>query len=462
MSFHKYNKRNSYRTRDTEYDSHKNGDSQRSYSGSDSGYGTPSNPFKSSHEKDGNSPEETNVSESHPSHEPKSFTPSELSEDQYFETWEDTNLGLKESVLKGIYSYGYEKPSEIQKKGIIPFSSGRDVIAQAQSGTGKTGTFVISLLQKIDETKEQTQGIILVPTRELVLQTFNIAKHISSNMGIKIKTLYGGTSVNDDIDQLRNEVYHIIIGCSGRVYDMLRRGAINETHIHSLIIDEADEMLSSGFKNQVKTILNYLSKDVQVALFSATMPPEIIEVTNKFMVNPIQILIKNEKLNLKGISQFKLEVRNDKDKYDTIKDIFESVSISQCIIYCNSVKRVFDLYEAMKDDGFPVIYIHSNMKKEDRQENFREFSSGKFRVLISSDLTSRGIDIQQVGIVINFDIPNNKHTYLHRIGRSGRWGRKGLAVNFVTKRDQYALKQIEDWYQLEIKELPVNFMEYIE
>lgn len=450
MSYRRYNKRNSYKNKDSDFEPQNHGDYKYDHR-------TQRNPFKSIPKNKEDSQFETNVSE-----QPTSFTSTELSEEHYFEAWEDKKLGLKENLLKGIYSYGYERPSEIQKKGIIPFSSGRDIIAQAQSGTGKTGTFVISLLQKIDENKEETQGIILVPTRELVLQTYNIAKHISSSMGIKIKTLYGGTSVNDDIDQLRDEIPHIIIGCSGRVYDMLRRGAINETHIHTLIIDEADEMLSFGFKNQVRTIFNYLSKDVQVALFSATMPPEIVEVTNKFMINPIQILVKNEKLNLKGISQFKLDVRNDKDKYDTIKDIFESVSISQCIIYCNSVKRVYDLYEAMKDDGFPVIYIHSSMKKEERQENFREFSSGKFRVLISSDLTSRGIDIQQVAIVINFDVPNNKHTYLHRIGRSGRWGRKGLAVNFVTKRDQYALKQIEEWYHSEITELPLNFMEFIE
>lgn len=388
--------------------------------------------------------------------------PTELSENDVFSSWEDKRLNLSEALLKGVYSYGYEKPSEIQRIGILPFLSNKDIIAQAQSGTGKTGTFVIGLLQKMDANKQETQGIILVPTRELVLQTYNIAKHISSNMNIKIKTLFGGTPVNKDIDDLKENTYHIIIGCTGRVYDMLRRELINNNTVHTLIIDEADEMLSFGFQNQVRSIFEYMDSDVQVALFSATMPGEIMEVTKQFMVDPIKILIKSEELNLKGISQFKLQVRNDKDKYDTIKDIFDSVSISQCIIYSNSVRRVFDLYEAMKEDGYPVIYIHSNMKREERQENFREFSTGKYRVLISSDLTSRGIDIQQVAIVINFDIPNNKHTYLHRIGRSGRWGRKGLAINFITKRDQYALKHIEDWYNISIDELPSDFMKYVE
>lgn len=388
--------------------------------------------------------------------------PTELSENEVFSSWEDKRLNLSEALLKGVYSYGYEKPSEIQRIGILPFLSNKDIIAQAQSGTGKTGTFVIGLLQKMDANKQETQGIILVPTRELVLQTYNIAKHISSNMNIKIKTLFGGTPVNKDIDDLKENTYHIIIGCTGRVYDMLRRELIDNNTVHTLIIDEADEMLSFGFQNQVRSIFEYMDNDVQVALFSATMPGEIMEVTKQFMVDPIKILIKSEELNLKGISQFKLQVRNDKDKYDTIKDIFDSVSISQCIIYSNSVRRVFDLYEAMKEDGYPVIYIHSNMKREERQENFREFSTGKYRVLISSDLTSRGIDIQQVAIVINFDIPNNKHTYLHRIGRSGRWGRKGLAINFITKRDQYALKHIEDWYNISIDELPSDFMKYVE
>lgn len=390
------------------------------------------------------------------------MNPTELSSDDVFNKWEDKNLNLKDELLKGIYSYGYERPSDIQKKGIIPFLSGKDIISQAQSGTGKTGTFVISLLQKLDASKEETQGIILVPTRELVLQTYNIAKHISSNMNIKIKTLFGGTPVNDDIEDLKENTYHIIIGCTGRVYDMLKRGLIDNKTIHTLIIDEADEMLSFGFKNQVRSIFEYIDGNVQVALFSATMPGEILEVTNNFMIDPIKILIKSEELNLKGISQFKLCIRNDKDKYETIKDIFDSVSISQCIIYCNSVRRVYDLYEAMKEDGYPVIYIHSNMKRQERQENFREFSAGKYRVLISSDLTSRGIDIQQVAIVINFDIPNNKHTYLHRIGRSGRWGRKGLAINFITKRDNNALKHIENWYKVEINDLPEDFMKYIE
>lgn len=454
MSYNRY-KRNNFREK--EFQSEETGykkDYNRNID-NDNSHNYKPNPFKSHTDKSRYESREYSKKDTE-------MIPTDLSEDNMFSTWEDKRLNLSEALLKGIYSYGYEKPSEIQKIGILPFLSNKDIIAQAQSGTGKTGTFVISFLQKMDSTKEETQGVILVPTRELVLQTYNIAKHISSNMNIKIKTLVGGSSVNIDIDDLKENTYHLIIGCTGRVYDMLRRELINHTTIHTLIIDEADEMLSSGFKNQVRSIFEYMNKDVQVALFSATMPGEIMEVTKQFMVDPIKILVKSEELNLKGISQFKLQVRNDKDKYDTIRDIFDSVSISQCIIYSNSVRRVFDLYEAMKEDGYPVIYIHSNMKREERQENFREFSSGKYRVLISSDLTSRGIDIQQVAIVINFDIPNNKHTYLHRIGRSGRWGRKGLAINFVTKRDQHALKHIEDWYNLSIDDLPEDFMKFIE
>lgn len=454
MSGNKY-KRNSYR--ENEYQDEERIYKKRYNRNRDRNYLSDykSNPFKSLSDNNSYGSREHSKDDT-------VMIPTELSKDDIFSSWEDKRLNLKEPLLKGIYSYGYERPSEIQKTGILPFLSKKDIIAQAQSGTGKTGTFVISLLQKMDESKNETQCIILVPTRELVLQTYNIAKHISSDMNIKIKTLFGGTSVNDDIDDLKENTYHIIIGCTGRVYDMLRRELIDNNTIHTLIIDEADEMLSFGFQNQVKSIFEYINGDVQVALFSATMPGDILEVTKKFMIDPIKILVKSEELNLKGISQFKLQVRNDRDKYDTIKDIFDSVSISQCIIYCNSVRRVFDLYEAMKEDGYPVIYMHSNMKREERQENFREFSSGKYRVLISSDLTSRGIDIQQVAIVINFDIPNNKHTYLHRIGRSGRWGRKGLAINFITKRDNYALKHIEDWYNVSIDELPADFMKFIE
>jgi translation initiation factor 4A len=235
---------------------------------------------------------------------------------------------------------------------------------------------------------------------------------------------------------------------------MLRRRNINPQTIKLIILDEADEMLSNGFKDQVYDIFQFLKLDVQVALFSATLPDYIRQITNKIMRNPVVISVKTEQLTLEGISQYFVAVENDGHKYDTLKDLYRSFSLSQCIIYCNSVKRVVDLYDAMIEDGFPVCCIHSNMNKADRNKAFMDFKAGQFRVLISSNVTSRGIDIQQIDTVINFDVPKDVHNYLHRIGRSGRWGRKGRGINLITRRDIVKLKEIEAYYSTQIIELP--------
>jgi translation initiation factor 4A len=239
---------------------------------------------------------------------------------------------------------------------------------------------------------------------------------------------------------------------------MMRRGYLKTNKIRMFVLDEADEMLSSGFKDQIYQVFQYLSSQVQVALFSATMPPELKSLTSKFMRNPVEILVKQEMLTLQGIKQYYVAVDNDEDKFLVLKDIFSMISVSQCIIYCNSIKRTEDLFSAMKMDDFPVIQIHSDMTEDERKEAYMNFKNGQARVLISTDLFSRGIDIQQVSVVINFDVPKSVHTYLHRIGRSGRWGRKGVGINFVTKRDMPRLTDIEKHYSTKIDELPNDFM----
>ena len=238
--------------------------------------------------------------------------------------------------------------------------------------------------------------------------------------------------------------------------DMMRRDRISCKNIKLVILDEADEMLSSGFKEQVHTIFQYFNSDIQVALFSATLPNSVYPITDKIMRNPIKISVKTEMLTLEGIAQFYVAVEDDRQKYATLKHLFSFLSVSQCIIYCNSVKRVADLYDAMCEDEFPVCCIHSNMEKSAREFAFNEFRSGKSRVMISSNVTARGIDIQQVSIVINFDLPKCVHTYLHRIGRSGRWGRKGVGINFITRRDTSKMQEIEGHYSTQIKELPAD------
>lgn len=370
-------------------------------------------------------------------------------------TWDD--LEISSDLLRGIYAYGFEIVSPIQKKAIKPMLMKKDVIAQAQSGTGKTATFTIGALSNIDITDDNVQVLVLSPTRELSKQTATVFNGIGCMMtGLKVQILVGGNSIDEDSMKLRNNIPHVITGCPGRVYDMIRRNTFDYTTIKLIILDEADEMFSVGFKDQVYNIFQFLNKDVQVALFSATIPPYINNITNKLMRDPVKIYVKAEQLTLEGISQYYVAVDDDKQKYATMKDLYSFISMSQCIIYANSLKRVSDLYDAMIEDGFPVCRIHSGMEKEERDNAFADFRTGKFRVLISSNVTARGIDIQQVSVVINFDISKCVHTYLHRIGRSGRWGRKGLGINLITRRDVSKLKEIEAYYACQINELPSN------
>ena len=381
-----------------------------------------------------------------------------VKENDIINNWED--LDIKTNLLRGIYSYGFEKPSPIQRKAIGPILKGKDVIAQAQSGTGKTACFTISSLEKVDTSINQPQVIILSPTRELSFQSKSVIDNIGINLkDINSKLLVGGTSTEQDIKLLRDNPCHILVGCPGRIHDMMRRKNINTNNIKLIILDEADEMLSSGFKDQVYSILQYLSNNIQIALFSATLPDSLYGLTEKFMKNPLKIIVKNEQLTLEGIRQYYINLEDDTMKYETLKDLFSTFSVSQCIIYCNSVRRVSDLFDAMNQDGYPVCQIHSSLEKNERQKNYEDFRSGKFRVLISSNVTARGIDIQQVSTVINFDIPKCSATYLHRIGRSGRWGRKGTAINFITRRDYRNLKEIESFYNTVINELPKNYKE---
>jgi len=367
-------------------------------------------------------------------------------------SWDDLNL--KPNLLRGIYAYGFENPSEIQKKAIYPIIKSRDVIAQAQSGSGKTGTFSVSALEKVDTTLDETQVLIIAPTRELSNQIYSVLTNIGNKIdGLYVKSLVGGSSVKNDVSSIRKHTPHIIVGCSGRISDMILRKRINVSTVRLFILDEADVMLSGEFKHNIYDIFQYFNENVQVAIFSATLPDEVLQLTEKFMRDPVKIIVKKENLTLECIEQKYVALYGDQEKFEMLKTIFEMISINQCIIYCNSVRRVNDLYAAMTNDGFSVCAIHSSMEKVEREAVFKTFRSGGSRVLISSDVTARGIDIQQVSTVINFDIPNNVHTYLHRIGRSGRWGRKGLAVNFITKRDINQIKNIERHYRVDISEL---------
>lgn len=370
-------------------------------------------------------------------------------------SWDD--LEINEDILRGIYNYGFETPSSIQKKAILPIINGRDVVAQAQSGTGKTATFAIGALSHVDLSSNSTQILVLSPTKELALQTSEVIKSLGSMMnGLIVEVMFGGIERTFERRNafLNRKNAHIMCGCPGKILDLMRRQTLCPSNIKLVIMDEVDEMLSDGFKEQVYDIFQNLNTTTQVALFSATMPNNIQAIVNQIVRNPVQILVKSEQLSLEGIEQFYIALDNDEQKYNVLKDLFSYLSVSQCIIYCNSVSRVSALYDAMIDDEFPVSCIHGNMTKDERQKSFISFKKGESRVLLSTNITSRGIDIQQVSVVINFDLPTSVDNYLHRIGRSGRWGRKGVGINLVTRRDVNQLRNIENHYNREIKEMP--------
>ncbi|KAG8907010.1 RNA helicase [Tulasnella sp. 403] len=369
-------------------------------------------------------------------------------------------LGLKEDLLRGIYAYGFEKPSAIQQRAILPVVSGRDVIAQAQSGTGKTATFSISILHSIDTSLRETQALVLSPTRELATQIQSVIMALGDYMNVQCHACIGGTSVGEDIRKLDYGV-HVVSGTPGRVFDMIRRKHLRTRNIKMLVLDEADEMLNQGFREQIYDIYRYLPPATQVVLLSATLPHDVLEMTTKFMTDPIRILVKRDELTLEGIKQFFVAVEKEEWKFDTLCDLYDTLTITQAVIFCNTRRKVDWLTEKMRAAKFTVSSMHGEMQQKERDAIMSEFRSGSSRVLITTDVWARGIDVQQVSLVINYDLPSNRENYIHRIGRSGRFGRKGVAINFVTVEDVKILRDIEQYYSTQIDEMPVNAAELI-
>lgn len=384
----------------------------------------------------------------------------EASSSREVETYTDfDSMKLKENLLRGIYGYGFERPSVIQQKAVVPFASGADIIAQAQSGTGKTATYSIGMLEQLDYSRRHCQGLILVPTRELALQVQRVIQSIGDYLGVISHACIGGTSIAKDISTLRSGV-HVIVGTPGRVFDMMNRKVFDTEGVKHVILDEADEMLSRGFIEIIREIFAILPSNSQVGVFSATMPLEIVEITNKILRDPIKIMVKTEELTLQGIRQFYINVEKEDWKLETLCDLYNEISINQSVIFCNTRRKVDWLSGMMNERGFTVSSIHSD-KPEERKLVMDQFRSGASRVLIATDLLARGIDVQQVSVVINFDLPNTRENYLHRIGRSGRFGRRGLAINFVTAADVHLLRDLEKYYDTTVEEMPGNIADLI-
>lgn len=369
-------------------------------------------------------------------------------------------LGLRDDLLRGIYAYGFEKPSAIQQRAILPVINGRDVIAQSQSGTGKTATFSMGVLQRIDPNLREAQALILSPTRELAIQTQKVILALGDFMSVQAHACIGGKKISEDIRKLEQGV-HIVSGTPGRVFDMIKRKSLRTNHIKMLVLDESDEMLAQGFKEQIYHIYRHLPPGTQVVIVSATLPAEVLDMTKKFMTQPVEILVKRDEITLEGIKQFFIAVEKEDWKFETLCDLYDTLTITQAVIFCNERHKAEWLTTKMRENNFTVVCMHGKMPQGERDAIMDDFRSGKSRVLITTDVWARGIDVQQVSLVINYDLPTNRENYIHRIGRSGRYGRKGVAINFVTEADVGVLRDIEQYYATSIDEMPAQISELI-
>ncbi|KAH6565163.1 hypothetical protein BASA60_010040 [Batrachochytrium salamandrivorans] len=327
---------------------------------------------------------------------------------------------LKRELLMGIFEAGFERPSPIQEESIPIALAGRDILARAKNGTGKTAAFIIPVLEKITPTKNQIQAIILVPTRELALQTSQVCKLLGKHMNVNVMVTTGGITLKDDIHRLGQNV-HIIVATPGRILDLAGRGIANLSQCTTFVVDEADKLLSPEFEPIIEQLITFCSPSRQIFLFSATFPMAVKSFKDKFLKTPYEINLMDE-LTLRGITQY--------------------------------YARVELLARKITELGYSCFYIHARMLQSHRNRVFNDFRSGKTRHLVCSDLLTRGIDIQAVNVVINFDFPKNADIYLHRIGRSGRFGHLGLAINLITYDDRFNLYKIEQELGTEIAPIP--------
>ena len=358
---------------------------------------------------------------------------------------------LKYELLKGIYEAGFERPLPIQEEALPIALAGSDVLARAKNGTGKTAAFLIPILEKVDPLRNAIQALVLVPTRELALQTANICKELGRHLKVEVMATTGGTSLRDDIVRLYSPV-HVIVATPGRVLDLASKRVAKLDQCKVVVMDEADKLLSQEFGATLEQLIDLLPKNRQFMLFSATFPVTVKAFCDRYLHNPYEINLM-EDLTLKGVSQFYVFVE-ERQKVLCLKTLFSMLRINQCIIFCNSFQRVVLLSKKITEFGFSCFHIHAKMPQSDRNRVFHEFRQGNCRTLVSSDLLTRGIDIKAVNVVINFDFPRNSETYLHRIGRSGRFGHYGLAINFITPDDCTNMYKIEQELATEIKPIP--------
>jgi superfamily II DNA/RNA helicase len=359
-------------------------------------------------------------------------------------------------ILKGLYLNSFNAPSSIQVKGIEAITSGKDCIIQSQSGTGKTVTFLVGIINRLAKINNG-KILILTPTRELANQTYSVASNIIKYSDYNIELCVGGT----EIKYYNNT---IIIGTLGRLLHMISAKRLLIENITNFVIDEADNMADEKDTKDLSTLISLLPNSCQKILISATLTHSVFRITDKIMKDPIKILLKNSDVAVDLISQFYIDVELEENKFDVFVDIYNLISTTQAIIFCNTIRKVQWLEEQLKAQNFSITTIHGKMTQSERNNIVQEFRDGKTRLLLTTDLLARGIDVPQVNLVICYDMPIDKETYIHRIGRCGRFGKKGVSISFIKMGDQSDLKTLNmmrHTYKINIKEMPDNIDEFL-
>ena len=370
-------------------------------------------------------------------------------------------LNLNEDLIKGIYLHGFTQPSPIQIKGIESINTGKDCLLQSQSGTGKTATYLLGVLNRIEK-NNKNQCIILTPTRELADQVYTVASELSKKTTITIEKCIGGTNIQGSKVELK--VANLIIGTLGRIHHMITDKVISLHSLKILVLDEADEILTDGINDKLNFIFEKIPSGIQSILISATLNTNVFTVSKKLLHDPIKILLKNSEVAVELISQFYIEVDSEDLKFDTLLDLYGITSTSQTIIFCNTIRKVDWLKENLEKNNFTITCIHSKMNQIERDKIVKDFRDGKTRLLLTTDLLARGIDIPDVNLVVNYDLSPNKETYIHRIGRCGRFGKKGVSISMVKIDDQSDIKNLQKMkqiYKIDIREMPDDIEKYL-
>ena len=363
-------------------------------------------------------------------------------------------LQINERILKAIEDMGFEEASPIQAKSIPVIMEGRDVVGQAQTGTGKTAAYSIPLLQKIDPEIKKVQAIVLCPTRELAVQVAEEIRKLAKYMSdVKVLPVYGGQEIVRQIKSLKTGV-QIVVGTPGRVMDHMRRKTVKFDNVSMVVLDEADEMLDMGFREDMETILTDTPEERQTVMFSATMAKPIMEIARTFQHDAEVVKVVRKELTVENIEQYYYEVRQ-KNKNEVLCRLIDIYNPRLSVVFCNTKRQVDDLISELKGRGYFADGIHGDMKQAQRDRVMADFRSGKTEILIATDVAARGIDVDDVDIVFNYDLPQDEEYYVHRIGRTGRAGREGLALSFVSGKEVYKLKDIEHYCKTKIKAKPI-------